>query len=215
MSGEDRHFGDLYDRDVDEAAERAYRASQGLPPASTSRSSVPLERARFFAENIRAALLPACERLEIAGSIRRGVATVKDVELVAVPKGIPTDLFGKVLEDDRSELDVLVDGFVSEGLLEAREPRRMGLRYKALRAVRSGIALDLFIVRPPAEWGTIFAIRTGGADFSRFCVTKARERGRRVERGRVLEGTKVISTPTEEDFFRAVGVGFLPPESRS
>lgn len=213
MSG-DRHFGDLYDRDVDEASERAYRASQKLPPPP-ERRAFPLARAREIAENLAKVLGDGCDRLEIAGSIRRGVPSVKDIELVAIPRGIPVDLFGEPAEG-RTKLDVIVDGLLEDELLAPREPRRMGERYKALRAVRTGIGIDLFIVRPPAEWGTIFAIRTGGADFSRFCVTEARKHGLRVERGHVVdERGRTIPTPEEEDFFRVVRVGYVPPSERS
>lgn len=213
MTG-DRHFGDIYDRDVDEAAERAYRATQGLPPAP-ARRAFPLARARSIAENVAKVLRDGCDRLEIAGSIRRGVETVKDIELVAIPRGIPVDLFGAPTPG-RTKLDVIVDGLIEDELLAPREPRRMGERYKALRAVRTGIGIDLFLVRPPAQWGTIFAIRTGGADFSKFCVTEAKKHGRQVSGGRVLdEHGRTIETPEEEDFFRAVRVGFVPPGERS
>jgi len=213
MTG-DRHFGDLYDRDVDLAAERAYRATQKLPPPP-DRRAFPLPRAREIAENLAKVLRAGCDRLEIAGSIRRKVAQVKDIELVAIPRGIPVDLFGNPATG-KTKLDVIVDGLLEDGLLEAREPKRLGDRYKALRTTRTGVGVDLFIVRPPAQWGAIFAIRTGGADFSRFCVTEARKHGRRVERGRVVdEAGRTIETPEEADFFRAVRVGFVPPEKRS
>jgi hypothetical protein len=38
------------------------------------------------------------------------------------------------------------------------------------------IAIDLFIVLPPAQFGAFFAIRTGTAEFSQWLVTP-REKG--------------------------------------
>jgi len=47
---------------------------------------VPLADARVIAESLMAALGPGCERIEIAGSIRRGRPDVGDIELVAIPR---------------------------------------------------------------------------------------------------------------------------------
>jgi DNA polymerase/3'-5' exonuclease PolX len=169
-----------------------------------------------MANGLRKILAPACDRIEIAGSIRRGARLVKDIELVAIPRLLVTDLFGEFMPHERNELDVAVDGLLEDGRLESREPRRMGGRYKALRAPQSGIGVDLFVVVPPAQWGAIKAIRTGGAEFSKFLVTEALKRGRRVQGGHVVdEHGKTIDTPHERDFFTACGVAWVEPEARS
>lgn len=46
----------------------------------------PLAQARAVADLLVSYLAPACERIEIAGSIRREVPEVKDIELVAIPR---------------------------------------------------------------------------------------------------------------------------------
>jgi hypothetical protein len=53
-----------------------------------------------LAEQCRAALAPSCHRIEIAGSIRRGKPQVEDIELVALPKLVPADLFGDAMTAD-------------------------------------------------------------------------------------------------------------------
>lgn len=202
-----------YDRDVDEAAERAYRATH--PNSPMPKRGFPLERARKIASNLLGVFAPACTRIEIAGSIRRGVAHVGDIELIAIPR-VRTDLFGEYVANERNELDIVVDGMLEDGLLEPRDPRRLGPRYKALRAVRTGIGLDLFVVLPPAQWGCIKAIRTGGAGFSKFLVTHALKRGHRVQKGHVIDHAgRPIDTPHERDFFAACGVQWVEPEGRS
>ena len=100
---------------------------------------VRLEKASKVAANLLRTLAPACHRIEIAGSIRRGKPEVKDVELVAIPKGLRVDLFGEPMVDDRTELDVIVAGLLEDGLLEMRTPVRMGRRYQSLRTVRTGL----------------------------------------------------------------------------
>jgi len=57
-------------------------------------------QALTIAEQCRKALAPYCERIEIAGSIRRGKPQVKDIELVAMPKMVPTGLFGDAMVTD-------------------------------------------------------------------------------------------------------------------
>lgn len=176
----------------------------------------PLLAARRLAECLRAELAPACERIEIAGSIRRGVPEVKDVELVAIPK-TRRDLLG-VMVDEPTGLCLRVDELIAEGRFAPREPRRMGRKFKALVAVRTGIPLDLFAVLPPASWGAIFAIRTGPADYSRRLVTEARRRGRPCVDGRLVErvdGELIdVLTPKERDFILACGLSYEEPEAR-
>lgn len=54
---------------------------------------VPYADALTIAELVVAQLAPHCERIQIAGSIRRKSRTVKDVEIVCIPKPYETGLF--------------------------------------------------------------------------------------------------------------------------
>lgn len=185
----------------------------------------PLVRAELLAERIRDVLTPACERIVIAGSIRRREPTVKDVELVAIPR-LRAGLFGPE-PTAPTELDVLVDELIAAGRLEPRPTKagvtRRGRRYQALRATATGIGVDLFIVRPPASWGATLAIRTGPAEYSRRLVSECREHGlvcdgarlRRVVRdGVVLAVPEDVETPEERDFIEACGLPWSEPEDR-
>lgn len=196
------------------------------------RRTIPLARARTVAEAIVRELAPACERLEIAGSIRRGVAEVKDIELVAIPGGLARDLFGAVDLEAPHDLERALERLIDARRLRARMTAagllRLGPRFKALEAVRSEIPVDLFIVLPPAQWGALFAIRTGPAEYSQRLVTACRERGlvcdggrlRRATSGRIPAsdrwGAELVDVPTpeERDFIEACGVPFVPPEQR-
>ena len=51
------------------------------------------EEAIEIAEKVKTLLLPHCERVEIAGSVRRKKTDVKDIEIVAIPKPFDTGLF--------------------------------------------------------------------------------------------------------------------------
>lgn len=174
--------------------------------------------ARAVAVELLEQLRPACARVEIAGSLRRGRADVKDVELVLEP-ALPTTLFGEVDQNAPTGADAILDGLVKAGRLERRMfdgTQRWGQRYKAAVAVPERIPLDLFIVRPPACFPAIFAIRTGPAEYSKRLVTECQAHGRRVEGGRLVDRVGVpISTPTERDFIEACGLTWAEPEARA
>lgn len=152
-----------YERDVDEVAERERRTGSSSPPKPTFARA----QALAVAQHVVAAIEYACERVEVAGSLRRGRATVHDVEIVAQPR-LARDLFGHVDERAPCELDQVLARLEREGRIARRETaagQRWGPKWKAAIAVRTGVPIDLFCVRPPAQWGAILAIRTGPASF--------------------------------------------------
>lgn len=169
---------------------------------------VPLRTAWGVAQTILRVLEPHVLRAEIAGSIRREKPTVGDVEIVAEPKTRAGDLFGTTAPDVEP---------IRAALEEIGEWEKGGERYMKVRNVMgSPLSLDLFLVIPPAEWGSILAIRTGPGELGQECVTRMKRRGYRHEKGRVLEiqtGLHV-PTPTEEEFFRVAGVAHLAPPLR-
>lgn len=195
--------------------------------------------ARAKAEAVAALILdrigPFCERVEIAGSIRRKMNTVKDIEIVAIPRTeIPqVGLFGEPGEPV-SLLKERLDALVAEGFLEKRVDEYGKQRWgdKHQRALFHGpdgpIGIDFFAVMPPAQWGVIFTIRTGNYEFSRNLVTKIEDGGKMPSDLRVADGALwrvnpdnrdeklgVVHTPEEEDFFKAIGFHDYPaPEGR-
>ncbi len=87
----------------------------------------------------------ACYRTAIAGSVRRGIEMVGDVEIVCVP-------------ENELKLELLFpDGF--DGMV-VNGPRLKRFKYEKLR-----LQIELFITTPK-DWGRILAIRTGSSAFS-------------------------------------------------
>lgn len=197
----------------------------------SSGAELTLAQAEIVATTLLSALRPGCERIEIAGSIRRRCATVRDVEIVAVPR-LARDLFGERDGAAPTELDAAVDAWIERGYMRPRAPRRMGPRFRALelvegvlvadgtRALRlpAPVAVDLFLVLPPAQWGAVFAIRTGPWEYSRELVTRCRARGLRCVDGHLerVGATRdpVLATPEERDFIEACGLPYVEPERR-
>ncbi len=188
------------------------------PDGLEGEAVIDLEQARARAEELVAIFRSAdCTKVEIAGSIRRQKPEVKDIEIVAQPY-LRTDLFGAPLDED-SKLDHLVAQMIRDGRLRKRlngagNAQAYGQKYKAL-ATHDGMPLDLFIVRPPAQWGAVFAIRTGPADFSKYLVTACQGMALKCVEGRLVYADGgTFATPTEESFFKGCGVPWVPPEQR-
>ncbi len=184
---------------------------------------LPLDRARRLAWEVVVLLQDQCERIEVAGSIRRAKPDVGDVEIVCVPKisETATGLFGDIL-DRRDELHARCQSLVEDGVfahrLASNGQHAFGERLKRLTYGR--VALDLFCVLPPAQWGLILAIRTGPAEFSRRLVTPRRMGGLlpdwlKVHDGAIWHGVDPVPTPEEADVFRVLGLPYIPPADRT
>lgn len=174
-------------------------------------------------------LEPACERIEIAGSIRRHKAEVHDIELVAMARVEERQdgLFGTTAVDLLEEriAALLASGTLAPRLVENHRAdgsidlqQKLGPAFKALVTPR-GIPVDLFIVRPPATWGCIYALRTGPGAWNTRLVIECKAIGRKVEGGQVWRwaGSAWIAVPTPEeaDFFAAIGQAWIEPAERS
>lgn len=167
-------------------------------------------------------LRPFCERIEIAGSVRRGAPMCSDIELVAIPKvGVvrrPGEMFPRLDAD-------LLDHYARRQLDARRwQPRRdkngrpaLGDRYK--RLLVDGVALELFSVLPPASWGVVLLIRTGPAEFSKRMVSMRSQGGYLrndcvVRNGAIWSGGVQIEIDSEREWFALNGMTFVPPGLR-
>lgn len=151
-------------------------ASVRLP----SREVVPLVK-RFVS-----LIEPYTTRLVVAGSLRRRLPTVGDVEVVCIPKigARPTDMFADVT----APVDLLherLDELLATGVVEKR-PRSDGAVFWGPRAkyvTFEGVPFDLFSVvndwrgtkqpatAEPDRFGIILVIRTGPSGYSHRLVT--------------------------------------------
>ena len=172
---------------------------------------IPLKVAQGLADRVVRDLTPATARIAIAGSIRRRKPIVGDIEIVAEPIQV-RDMFGDPrggpdLEAIRNAIRRKISEQISGRmrLLTVRNPYGM-----------LGVKLEVFLTHPPSQWGSILAIRTGPASFSKWCMTRLRRRGLRHIAGHVErehDGV-LVPTPEEEDFFRACGMEWVEPWKR-
>lgn len=103
-------------------------------------------------------LRDTCERIEVAGSIRRGKDTVKDAELVAIGRG--SDLMDR--------LDQMVSaGTISKALYGEKGLTRWGAAYRGL--VFDGLRVEIFGA-DGNSWGNQYWLRTGPGDANQFIM---------------------------------------------
>jgi len=146
-------------------------------------------------------LEPHCERVAIAGSIRRKRPEVKDIEIVAIPKPYDIGLFS-------SGIALVVNQWEKvKGELPCKYTQRI---------LPEGIKLDLFFATKN-NWGLVYPLRTGSAEYSRrVLATGWVKRGYRSVRGYLhherLEFTKYVKE--EEELFELIGIPWVPPEER-
>lgn len=198
---------------------------------SATTTRLARSEATALAWELVALLSPVCERIEIAGSLRRQRESIGDIELVCIPRygAASRDLFNKVVSDGVNVLDLECDRLFTLGTIGKRYDKHgrprwgSGLKWATYRDV----AVDLFPVIAPAQWGVDLLLRTGSAAFSRRFVTPV-EKGGLCPRGYFFEGGALwrwptlgdgspaerVDTPEEEDVFRALGLRFVEPCDR-
>lgn len=175
----------------------------------SNRNKIPRAVAMRVTEKLVELLKPYCQRVEIAGSLRRGKAEVGDIEIVVMPKLVESGLFGDM------ELDTQFFSAAMSGV-EIRV-RKGGTWYKQFEY--QGMKVDLFITSPE-KWGCVYLIRTGSAEWIHKLVTPRKYGGlcpshMRFQDGRLWEGQDLLDTPEEEDVFRALGLDFVEAELRN
>lgn len=175
-----------------------------------------LAQAQEIALHVAALLEPACERVVVAGSIRRERVEVKDIELVGLPL-FGQDMFGARDYSRPSCLNEVIEQLVQGGKLEwdTLLPRN-GDKYKRFVFPGSRIAIDLFLA-VHGNMGNTLAIRTGNAKFSEALMSMAKRQGLQQKDGflRRQLGGGVVPCETEIAYFNALGLQFVPPILRT
>ncbi len=193
--------------------------------------------AKSNADAIVETITPFCQRVGIAGSLRRRKPVVKDIEIVAIPKweerADPDSLFGTPVPVNLLyEEWALNAGFpqLVDRLRRAREWQRIewikpGVAEVIAWHVKSdgaywrgilpdGTKLDMFLTTPE-KWAVILPIRTGSAEFSHELVTHAKRRNTPVEQGRILHHGRPVQLWEEHEVFDYLGLQWVEPQERT
>jgi len=149
--------------------------------AETPKRRWPRAAAMAVAERLFALLLPACERVAMAGSLRRGKPDVGDVELLFIPRvetrANPADLFAEMQVD---LAEGVIDEWLSAGVLTKRLSAdgrtSWGPKNKLAVHAATGIPVDLFTATRE-NWWNYLVCRTGPAESNMQIAGEAQKRG--------------------------------------
>jgi DNA polymerase/3'-5' exonuclease PolX len=157
--------------------------------------------ANNVANEIRSKLEHRCQKIMVAGSLRRQCETVHDIDIVLCPLA---DWFG---------------GFVSFELRQLLGPNWQEIKggAKLIYGTYSGIPVDLYFATPETWW-TLVVIRTGSAASNIRLCQRAKSLGMKLHAdGSGLEQLEdgVMFQPTaEEDLFRELQLDYVKPKDR-
>lgn len=179
------------------------------------KANLPLSQALGIAKRFQKVIEPYCQKVTVAGSVRRMKPNVGDIELVCVP-----------LESDS------LDKFFASGYPGMHIN---GHRLKRFKYPKSAVQIELYITTP-TDYGRILAIRTGSSAYSHlqlavqwnrlgWCGTPDGLR-RKKECDHKKGGWKIkpeykdnptMPPPflTEEDFFKFLKIPWLSPDKRN
>lgn len=184
---------------------------------STVTKRFPLVVAEFAANALLHALEPHCQRIEIAGSIRRKNESIGDIELVCIPRTVSAP--GTLFTPDGTVRDpAFASAVKSLGTLTKGNPETG--KYFSItvgKIERDFIKVDIFVATPK-NWGLIFAIRTGPADYSHKVLAAGWvKNGYYSREGTVYNRStnEAIPVPEEADLFKLAGVQLVTPQYRT
>jgi DNA polymerase/3'-5' exonuclease PolX len=178
-----------------------------LTPDATGRYN--RHDAAQVADEIIAMIDDTCERITVAGSIRREKAAVKDVEIVVMPH-------------DAARYRARLDALVHKGVVDLAQygqpgkyTRRWGPDYRGISY--RGIKIELFSATTDT-WGAQLWLRTGPGDANTYCMAYLQGPAQIQWRdGKVYDRLthEQIRVPDERAMFALWRMPYLAPPARS
>ena len=171
-----------------------------------------LDFATACASKLAAWLAPFCQRVEIAGSIRRGRLVIGDVDLVI----LPTVRTVRNLLGDQ-------DGAVNETAVEIiARANRDG--WRVMQAGEETIQIETpkpprvqvdFFFATEASWASVLLCRTGSREHNVWICSEATRRGLHWKPNRgLMRGDELLPTTSEREIYERLGLTYLEPSQR-
>ena len=149
-------------------------------------------------------LSPYCDRVSVAGSIRRQKPEVHDIDIVAMLN--EDKLMKGGYWDQRSLVPCLADPRAAA--IGLNGPRIASFKYQSAQ-------VDLYWATTET-WATLLLIRTGSKEHNIKLCTLAKRRGFHLHAsgdGLFRNGTR-IAWESEQDIFRALDTPYIEPQKR-
>ncbi len=168
----------------------------------TTRESRLYSEALEIAEDLvaRAKASGLFQKIDIAGSLRRGKAVFKDIDILLAPKKEGNT--AKI----REFLTSLADGGPDGGGVIGAGDTKVSIR-------RNGLQTDFRIV-PPASYPAALQHFTGSKEHNTALRTRAKSMGLKMNEYGVFRGDEALPLKDEAGVYDAVGLSWIPPEIR-
>ncbi|MBA7709038.1 DNA polymerase/3'-5' exonuclease PolX [subsurface metagenome] len=156
-------------------------------------SKIALERAEKIAAAVVKRLSPYCQRIEVAGSVRRRVEWVNDIDFVLIPSD-PWNLHHEI-----------------KGMGQVRMSGK-----KIMRVMVGEVQVDVYVASEET-WATLLLIRTGSAENNIRLCSIAKKMGWHLAAsgdGLFNEKGERIAGDTEFSIFNTLGLPYQRPEER-
>lgn len=172
------------------------------------------------ARELVAALQPHCERLIVAGSLRRKMAEVGDVEILFIPK-TRTEKIDLLRTGTISLADLELERLLANGTIAKRAGKNgstaWGDKNKLAIHRATGIPVDFFATSA-ACWYNYLVCRTGPAVLNMMIAKNAIARGFKWHPYgtgfEVVASGQHIDMDSEQAVFEIAGLPYLEPEQR-
>ena len=171
------------------------------------------------AKEIESWLKPYCERITIAGSLRRKKPEVGDIEILCIPKEYvlsDPDKTNPFYDAVDRRIDILIAFSKLNYRLNKKGNRTYGKQNKLLVHCASGIPVDIFSTTEE-NWWVALVVRTGPKESNIRICTEAKKWAAKFNvygSGFTLSDGKKFICRSEEEVFRIVGLPCFPPEER-
>jgi len=152
-----------------------------------------LKEAQAIADEIFYQLILYCEKISIAGSIRRCKAEVKDVDIVLIP-------------NNPGKLSYVIDQ-MGTSMADGDKLRRL---------VRNGTQVDIYYATP-RTWATLLLIRTGSVENNIRLCKQAKRLGMKLKAngdGIIDVDGQLITIDSEEKIYEILRLPYQEPWER-
>jgi DNA polymerase (family 10) len=158
-----------------------------------------LKEAERIAAQVKAAVENQCDRIEVAGSIRRQKNKVHDIDFVVVTKN---DAEWQKINEKLKNLKAKPN-CSGNNVIKAFLPSQNGL-----------FQVDFYRAKP-SNFGIHLLVRTGSADHNVWLAGYAISKGMRIKYSEgLIKDNSVIAGETEKGVFAALGLPYPLPSER-
>lgn len=166
-----------------------------------------LADAEYLAKAIISELSFYCDRIEVAGSVRRKQPVCTDIDIVCVPKREPIlDMFNNVIGQEVSPAFIKT---INQWTKVKGDPTG-----KYTQRIVDGQKIEISMCNPD-NWGNIFLIRTGDSEFSHMLMKRCLKLGFQQRDGYLWDEAGAIPLFEEIEYFNTLNLPYVSPEKRN